>query len=156
MKDICCISSFNAEIVSLSWNLFSRYRYCLKNNMYNPERIKLIFCYTVRKSKFYQHFKLVDNATFSFVLNKVIVDAKIHNTKRNKTGIILYACDSPPLNSRVKNETSFEFLFYVVLLRQSVPLSKIYEKILYSVSFTKPELKFCAQKFWFDFVKPLL
>ena len=33
--------------------------------------------------------------------------------KRNKTGFILYAPDSPPLNSRVENKTSFKFLFYV-------------------------------------------
>ena len=43
---------------------------------------------------------------FSFVLNKVFIAARKHNTKRNKTGFILYACDAPPLNSRVKNKTS--------------------------------------------------
>ena len=47
---------------------------------------------------------------FSFVF----VAARKHNTKRNKTGFILYACDTPDLNSRVKNKTSFEFLFYVM------------------------------------------
>jgi len=55
--------------------------------MNNPERIKLIFC-TVRKLKFYKHFELVDNATFSFVLNKVIFAARLHNTKIIKTGFI--------------------------------------------------------------------
>ena len=36
----------------------------------------------------------------------------LENLQRNKTGFILYALNSPPLNSRVKNKTSFEFLFY--------------------------------------------
>ena len=49
--------------------------------------------------------------SFSFVLNKVFVAARKHNTKRNKTGFILYACDSPPLNSRVEKINKFEFLF---------------------------------------------
>ena len=43
---------------------------------------------------------------FSFILNNVFV------AKRNKTGFILYAPDYPPLNSCVKNDTSFEFLEY--------------------------------------------
>ena len=37
----------------------------------------------------------------SFVLNKVFVAAGKHNTKINKTGFILYACVSPPLNNCV-------------------------------------------------------
>ena len=41
---------------------------------------------------------------FSF-LNKVFVAARKHNTKRNTTGFILYACDSSPLNSRVKKKS---------------------------------------------------
>ena len=31
--------------------------------------------------------------------------------KRNKTGFISYSPEYPPLNSRVKDKTSFEFLF---------------------------------------------
>ena len=76
---------------------------------------------------------------FTFVLNKVFAAARKLNTKRNKTGFILYACDSPPLDSRI--------MFYVlgyVLLRQSKTLNKIYEKILCSVGFRKLALKFCA------------
>ena len=44
----------------------------------------------------------IDNKFFLFVLNKVFVAARKHKTKRNKTGFILYSCDSFPLNSRVK------------------------------------------------------
>ena len=39
---------------------------------------------------------------FSSVLNKDFIAAGKQYTKRVKTGFILYACDSPPLNSRVK------------------------------------------------------
>ena len=45
---------------------------------------------------------------------KFLLPPEKHNTRRNKIGFILNACDYPPLNSRVKNKTSFEFLFYVV------------------------------------------
>ena len=77
--------------------------------------------------------------------NEVFVAARKLTTKRNKTGFILYSCDSPLLNSRVKNKTSLEFLFYIMfLLLQSKTLNKIYEKILYSVGFTLAALEFCA------------
>ena len=49
----------------------------------------------------------------SFLLNNVFVAGNKLNTKRNKTSFIFYAPDFPPLNSRVKNGTSFKFLFYV-------------------------------------------
>ena len=51
-----------------------------------------------------QHFlSLMDyNKLLTFALNKVFVAARNHNTKRNKTGFILYAYDSPPLNILVK------------------------------------------------------
>ena len=50
--------------------------------------------------------------SFSFLLNNVFVANK-PNANRNKTGFIFYAPDSPPLNSLVKNKTSYEFLFCV-------------------------------------------
>ena len=50
---------------------------------------------------------------FLVYLINVFVAANKLNTKRNKTGFILYAPDSPPLNNRVKNKTCFEFLFCV-------------------------------------------
>ena len=50
---------------------------------------------------------------FSFVLNKVFVGGTKPNLKTNKTGFISYSSDYPSLNSRVKNKTGFEFLFYV-------------------------------------------
>ena len=46
---------------------------------------------------------------FSFLLNIVFVAASKPNTKRSKTGFILYSPDSPPLNSRVKNKQVFNF-----------------------------------------------
>ena len=46
---------------------------------------------------------------FSFVLNKVFVAATKPNMKRNKTGLISYSPNYPPLNSRVKMK---QFLFY--------------------------------------------
>ena len=49
---------------------------------------------------------------FSFLSNNVFVAVNKPNAERNKIGFILYAPDSPPLNSRVKNKTSFKFLFY--------------------------------------------
>ena len=80
---------------------------------------------------------------FLFLLNKVFVAARKQNTKRNKIGFILYACDTPPLNSNVKKKSCISFLRYV-LLRQSKTINKVNEKILYSIGFTKPALKFCA------------
>jgi len=47
-----------------------------------------------------------------FLLNIVFVAASKPKAKRNKAGFILYALDSPPLNSCVKNTLRFEFLFY--------------------------------------------
>ena len=40
---------------------------------------------------------------FLFLLNNFVVAASKLNTKRNKTGFILYAPDSPLLNSRVEH-----------------------------------------------------
>ena len=48
----------------------------------------------------------------SFLLNKVFVAASKPIAKRNKIVFILYARDSPPLNSRAKIKTSFSFLFF--------------------------------------------
>ena len=45
------------------------------------------------------------------------------------------------LNSRAKIKQVF--YFYPTLGLIALTLNKIYEKILYSVSFTKPALKFC-------------
>ena len=44
---------------------------------------------------------------FSFLLCNVFVAASKPTAQRNKTGFILYALNSPPLDSRVKNKTSF-------------------------------------------------
>ena len=55
---------------------------------------------------------IIHNLGFSFLLNKVFIAASKPNAKRNKTGFIFYASDSPPLTSRAKNKTSFKFLFY--------------------------------------------
>ena len=41
---------------------------------------------------------------FSFLLNNVFVAANKPNEKLNKVGFILYALDSPPLNSCVKKK----------------------------------------------------
>ena len=60
------------------------------------------------------YFSKTYNLIFSYVLNKVFVAARKHNTKRNKSGFILYTCDSLHLKSRVKNKTGFEFLFYKI------------------------------------------
>ena len=40
------------------------------------------------------------------------VAARKPTAERNKTYFTLYALNLPPLNSRVKNKTGFEFLFY--------------------------------------------
>ena len=40
-------------------------------------------------------------------------------TQRNKTGLNLYDPDSPPLNSRVKNKTSFKRKMSVLVLQNS-------------------------------------
>ena len=46
---------------------------------------------------------------------------------------------SPPLNSRVKNKTSFNFFSTIgFICSQLKKINKINEKILYSVGFTKP------------------
>ena len=47
----------------------------------------------------------------SFLLYKVFIAASKPKAKKNKTGFILYASDSLPLNSRPKNKTSFQFRF---------------------------------------------
>ena len=77
-------------------------------------KIDFTFYYSWRE--FFKRRKCKGNTTFlfiiSFFLNKVFVAARKHNTKRNKTGFIVKACDTPPLNSHVKNKTIFEFLFY--------------------------------------------
>ena len=49
---------------------------------------------------------------FLFLLNKIFVAADKPKAKRNKTGFILDAFNSPPLNSRAKNKTIVRFLFY--------------------------------------------
>ena len=61
-----------------------------------------------------------------FLVCFVFVAARKHNTKRNKTGFILYACDTPPLNSRVKKRKHvLNFFLYYDLLRQSKTFNKI-------------------------------
>ena len=44
-----------------------------------------------------------------FLLNKVFVAVSKPKAKGNKTGFILYASDLPPLNSRAKIKTYFNF-----------------------------------------------
>ena len=53
---------------------------------------------------------LLNKTTFSFVLIKVSVAARKHNTKRIKLGLFCTLAT----NSGVKNRTSFEFLFFFV------------------------------------------
>ena len=48
--------------------------------------------------------KINNTLLFSFLLNNVFVAAHKPNSKRNKTSYILYAFDSPPLNSRLKKQ----------------------------------------------------
>ena len=131
------------------------YNSCLNRTAYNVNQHGVYMC---RKGNIY----------FSFVLNKVLnnVAARKHNTKRNKTRFILYAYDSPPLNSR---EFWISFLRYV-LLCQSKTLIKIYEKIFtvlvlrnqhqnFAQLINKPPpppLLICNQNFDIDFVKPIL
>ena len=57
---------------------------------------------------------VLHNSKRSFLVfwNKVFGAASKPRAKSNKTGFILYASNSPPLNSRAKNKISFEFLFY--------------------------------------------
>ena len=52
---------------------------------------------------------------FSFLLFNVFVAASKPTAQRNKTGFILYALKSPPINSRIKNKTSFDFIFYYII-----------------------------------------
>ena len=61
-----------------------------------------------------------------FFLIKLLLPPEKHNTKRNKTGFILFSYDTPPLISNVKKLNKFliSFLHYV-LLRQSKTLNKI-------------------------------
>ena len=59
-----------------------------------------------QQMRIFQNCSMVIN-NYIYRLNKVFVAARKHNTERNKTGFILYACDSHPLNSRVKNKTIF-------------------------------------------------
>ena len=64
------------------------------------------------------------------------------NLTRNKTGFILYAPDSPPLNNRVqKTSTSFEFHFYVNL-KHLTKYARKYCTVLFG--FRKSELQICA------------
>ena len=70
-------------------------------------------------------------------MNKVFIAARKHNTKRNKTGFILYACDSPPLNRRVKKNV-FLRLCFIKNIKQNM------RENMYSIGFTKPALQFCA------------
>ena len=83
---------------------------------------------------------------FLFLLYIVFVAANKPITKRSKTGFILYAPDSPRLNGRVKNKTRFEFFSTVALIASFKNTKQnIRENIVYSVGFTKPALKCCAQ-----------
>ena len=79
------------------------------------------------------------NLLFSFILNKVFVAVRKHNTKKNIFLFCTLATHLPTLNSRVKKALN-SFLSYV-LLRQLKTLNKIYEKIYCSVSFTKTSIK---------------
>ena len=65
---------------------------------------------------------------FSFLLNKVFVAASKPKAKRNKTGFILYASNSPPLNSLTKKQV-FNFLSTLGLMA-SKTLNKMLVKIL--------------------------
>ena len=53
-----------------------------------------------------KNYKWYENSLISFLLNEVFVAASKPKANRNKTAYTLYDPDSPPLNSRTKNETS--------------------------------------------------
>ena len=104
--------------------------------------------------------------SFSFVLNEVFVAARKHNTKRNKTSFILHACDSPPLNNRVKNKSS-EFMFYYVNQKHETIYTRKYCTVLvlrnqhnnFARLINKPPtplLLICRQNLYVDFVKPIV
>ena len=60
--------------------------------------------------------------------------------KEKKNGVILYALNSPVLNSHVNNKTSFVFLFYYKSIKN---IKQNIGELLYRVGFTKPALKSC-------------
>ena len=66
-----------------------------------------------------------------FLLNNDFIATNKPNTKRKKNTFILYAYDYPPLNSRVENKASFEFVLYVrvdgVNLKHYTKYTKIYK-----------------------------
>ena len=64
-------------------------------------------------------FNLNQKYFFSFLSNNVFVAANEHNTKKKKTGFILYSPDFPPLNSRVKYKQVFN-LFSMLCLIASI------------------------------------
>ena len=68
-----------------------------------------------------------------------------HTASRNKTGFILYALHSPPLNSRVKNKTSLNFYSTICV----ITLENIKQNIVEICNLT-------AKIFNVDFVKPIL
>ena len=94
------------------------------------------------------------NNFFLFLLNKVFVAARKQNTKRNKIGFILYACDTPPLNSNVKKKVLhfFSTLCFIASIknnkqnkRENIVQYWFYEtsiKIL-CAQLTNPHPQFC-------------
>ena len=72
-------------------------------------KIKWVFLTTIL-------INITRKESFTFLLNKVFVAASKPKAKRNKTGFILYASNSPPLNSRAKNKSSFNFFSTIGLI----------------------------------------
>ena len=97
----------------------------------------------------------VNQDIFSFLLNSVFVAA---NKPNEKNGSNMYAPDYPPLNSRVKDKTSFEFLFYVRF--DSVNYCTVCQFYETSITiFPKPHpplLLIYCQNFHADSLKPIL
>ena len=81
---------------------------------------------------------------FSFLLNNICVAASKPNGEKKQNWFYFVRSRLPPLNSRIKNKTSSEFLFYVRFDSINLTLNKIYKKIMYIDGFTKPASNFCA------------
>jgi hypothetical protein len=64
-------------------------------------------------------------------------DAKIY-ILRKEAKLVLFCTPTSPKQSHVKNKTSLNFFSTIGLILKT--LNKIYEKIFYSVGFTKPTL----------------
>ena len=114
----------------------------------------------------YNH-SVIKNLFSPFFCVMFFVAARKPTAERNKTYFTLYALNLPPLNSRVKNKTGFEFLFYYRFdsanqkqnIEENIVQVWFYEtsiKILRLISKAPPSfLLICRQNSNVDFVKPI-